>query len=278
MYKKISIALLVIAAFLYWIYAKPSAQQVQTVPLNGEVISGAFDQKKFKSKEQWRQILTKEQYNILQEAGTEIPYTGELNSEKRAGTYYSHGCDVPLFRSESKYDSGTGWPSFTEPITIDALVLRRELDGRVEVLDPCGGHLGHVFDDGPAPTGKRYCMNSVALRFVPDISAAFLIITNGLTRNFSARMYHNQDPALFVESSDPSIIHVKREGVTWGDFFATLPMKLDNTCLTTGTGEIFCTSNTHTLKFLLRDEVVPGALDTLIEAGDKLVVEYGPNN
>lgn len=135
------------------------------------IISGAFDKSKFKSDEQWREILAPEQYRILRKAGTEIPFTGELNFEKRRGTYYSVGCGVPVFRSETKYDSGTGWPSFTAPINDNAVVLRRESDpgdDRIEVLDPCGGHLGHVFDDGPPPTGKRYCINSLALRFVPD--------------------------------------------------------------------------------------------------------------
>ena len=123
------------------------------------------------SKDYWKEILTSEQYHILREAGTEVPFTGALNHEKRTGTYYSVGCDKPLFRSEQKYDSGTGWPSFYAPIADDAVVLRKEtdlLDDRTEVLDTCGSHLGHVFDDGPQPTGKRFCMNSVTLYFVPD--------------------------------------------------------------------------------------------------------------
>lgn len=135
-------------------------------------ISGSFDQKKFKTEAQWKKILTPSQYHILREQGTEIPFSGKLAYEKRSGTYVSAGCNEPVFRSEKKYESGTGWPSFWAPITPDALVLRVDnsipSEPRVEVLDKCGGHLGHVFNDGPKPTGKRYCMNSEALLFIPD--------------------------------------------------------------------------------------------------------------
>lgn len=149
---------------------KPVNKEIVSLQ-NSTILSGSFDKSNFKTDEEWKKILTPEQYHILREAGTEIPFTGEFNNEKRKGTYYSVGCDKPLFRSEQKYDSGTGWPSFWKPINEDALVLRKESikgDNRIEVLDKCGGHLGHVFDDGPEPTGKRYCMNSIALRFAPD--------------------------------------------------------------------------------------------------------------
>lgn len=115
--------------------------------------------------------LTPEQARILQEKGTELPFSHPLYTEKRAGTYYAADTMEPVFRSEQKYESGTGWPSFWAPVTPDA--VKTETDEghgmtRTEVLTRAGGHLGHVFTDGPEPTGLRYCINGAALVFVPD--------------------------------------------------------------------------------------------------------------
>ena len=123
------------------------------------------------TEENWKSVLTPEQYHILREAGTETPFTSPLLNEKRPGTYVTADCGEPVFRSEQKYDPGTGWPSFWAPIKPDAVTEHKD-DGlfmeRTEIRSKCGGHLGHVFTDGPQPTGLRYCMNGDALTFIPD--------------------------------------------------------------------------------------------------------------
>ncbi len=119
---------------------------------------------------EWRAMLTKLEYKVMRREGTERPFTSPLNDEKRAGVFQCKGCDLPLYASDAKYDSGTGWPSFWEALPNAVatkrdrklLVVRTELHCR-----RCGSHLGHVFDDGPPPTGKRHCINGVSLKFVP---------------------------------------------------------------------------------------------------------------
>ena len=122
-----------------------------------------------KTEAEWRQILTPEQFSVLRKHGTERSYTSQLDKEYDMGTFVCAGCALPLFLSETKFDSGTGWPSFFDPIkgAIGTTVDKSLFMARTEVhCRRCGGHLGHVFDDGPAPTGKRYCMNGVSLKFV----------------------------------------------------------------------------------------------------------------
>lgn len=119
---------------------------------------------------QWKTRLTGSQYAILRQAATERPFSNALNDEHRAGTFVCAGCALPLYSSKTKYDSGTGWPSFWTPLKGGiATSTDHELGyARVEVhCKRCGGHLGHVFDDGPKPTGKRYCMNGTAMKFKP---------------------------------------------------------------------------------------------------------------
>jgi peptide-methionine (R)-S-oxide reductase len=121
-----------------------------------------------KPDEEWKKTLTAAQYQVLRHEGTERPGTSPLNSEHRKGVFACAGCDLPLFSSETKFDSGTGWPSFWQPLpnAVGTSVDTSLFGVRTEVhCRRCGGHLGHVFDDGPKPTGLRYCMNGVAMVF-----------------------------------------------------------------------------------------------------------------
>jgi peptide-methionine (R)-S-oxide reductase len=126
--------------------------------------------------EQWRERLTSEQYEVLRRQGTERPFAGKYVNVKDDGVYTCAGCGAELFNSDTKFESGTGWPSFYEPAVAENVELREDrshFTTRTEVVcRRCGGHLGHVFDDGPAPTGLRYCMNSCALELKPDVSGA----------------------------------------------------------------------------------------------------------
>jgi peptide-methionine (R)-S-oxide reductase len=125
------------------------------------------------SEQEWRALLTSDQFSVLREEATERPFSSPLNHEKRHGTFFCAGCALALFSSDTKFDSGTGWPSFWKPLDHAIATTEDRTLGmvRTEVhCRRCGGHLGHVFDDGPPPTGLRYCMNGLALKFDPQVA------------------------------------------------------------------------------------------------------------
>lgn len=140
--------------------------------MSNPAYSGSDQPKVVKSESEWRASLTPEQYRITREAGTERAFTGPYWDEKRPGLYACVACGAPLFRSETKYNSGTGWPSFFSPVSPDAVVTHEDTSHGMRRIEArcaaCESHLGHVFPDGPAPTGLRFCMNGTALALKPD--------------------------------------------------------------------------------------------------------------
>lgn len=154
-------------------FIKMASMSVIGLAIGSKVMANNLAIKVLKlSDEEWKAKLTKEQYDVLRHEGTEKPFTSPLNKEKREGVFVCAGCDLELFESAMKYDSGTGWPSFFDCIKehVETKKDFKLIWSRTEYhCARCGGHQGHVFDDGPKPTGLRYCNNGVALKFIPKV-------------------------------------------------------------------------------------------------------------
>ena len=156
---------------------KSSAGTLALIAIPGFIINALANNEIIKmvklSEKEWKEKLTPEEFNVLRKEGTERPFTSPLNNEKRKGTFVCKGCDLPLFTSETKFDSGTGWPSFYDAIKgnvgtkLDFVLLIPRTEYHCA---RCGGHQGHIFKDGPKPTGLRYCNNGVALKFIPEVA------------------------------------------------------------------------------------------------------------
>jgi methionine-R-sulfoxide reductase len=146
--------------------------QVRVFNARGELVGPVDSAKVELSDDEWRKRLTREQFQVLRAKGTERPFCGTLLDNKKQGVYACVGCGLPLFSSDAKFNSGTGWPSFFQPIALENIVEERDTSHgmiRTEILCArCDGHLGHVFDDGPRPTGLRFCLNSESLSFTPS--------------------------------------------------------------------------------------------------------------
>jgi len=163
----LALAVALVLTLAVWLVAfRPAPRRETTSRLSGH---SAAAPAVVKTDDEWRRQLTPLQYQVLRQGGTERAFTGRYWDQREAGTYHCAACGAPLFSSQAKFDSGTGWPSFWQPIAQDSVATQSDdglFERRIEVrCRRCGGHLGHVFDDGPKPTGLRYCLNSASLDF-----------------------------------------------------------------------------------------------------------------